>query len=74
LWDNAGNGWEIIWPEPYRQEFRDGQPVLLRDGEVVARAGDRVTVSGRISRDLGSVCMVGIVYEASGVNAIDSDP
>jgi hypothetical protein len=74
LRDDDGNAWEIVWPEPYRQEFRGGTPVLLRDGQVVAREGDRVTVSGMISRDLGSHCMVGIVYEASEVEAIDSDP
>jgi hypothetical protein len=71
LRDDSGNAWEIIWPEPYREVFRDGQPVLLREGQVVARPGDRITVSGAIATDRGSWCMVGIPYQATAVEEVD---
>jgi hypothetical protein len=67
LTDAQGNRWEILWPEGYHHEFVDGVPSLMRDGEVVATAGHTIAVRGMRSRDLGSVCMVGIVYEASEV-------
>lgn len=72
LRDDSGTAWEIIWPEPYRQEFRDGQPVVLREERVVARAGDRITVRGAIPTARGSWCMVGIPYEATAVEEVDS--
>jgi hypothetical protein len=65
--DAQGTRWEIFWPTGYRQEFMDGAARLTLQGQVVAVEGDSLTVRGSRSRDLGSVCMVGIVYEASEV-------
>ena len=67
LTDPHGNRWEIIWPVGYRQEVVEGVATLSLEGQVVAVAGDPITVRGTRSRDFGSVCMIGIVYEASEV-------
>ena len=67
LRDASGIRWEILWPDGYRTTFRDGAPVLLRDGRIVAEAGYEVTVRGRSPSGVGSHCMVGIVYEADTV-------
>ncbi len=67
LRDQADTAWEVIWPEPYEATFREGSAVLVADGGVVARAGDRITVYGSRPAGAGSHCMVGIVYEAESV-------
>jgi len=67
LRDQAGTAWEVIWPTGYEASFLDGSAVIVADGEVVARAGDRVTVYGNRPAGAGSRCMVGIVYEAASV-------
>ena len=69
LWlrDQSGTAWEVIWPARYEATFRDGIAVLLADGEVVAEAGDRITVHGNRPSGAGSHCMVGIIYEAESV-------
>jgi hypothetical protein len=66
LRDSSGANWEVIWPDGYRDAFRNSVPVLLHDGEVVASEGDVVTVTGQRSTG-GSWCMVGILYEARTV-------
>jgi hypothetical protein len=67
LRDAANIRWEVLWPDRYRTTFRDGAPVLLRDGRIVAEAGYEVTVRGRSPAGVGSHCMVGIAYEADTV-------
>ena len=67
LRDQAGTAWEIIWPKDYEASFQDGSAVIVADGEVVAFAGDRITVYGNRPAGAGSHCMVGIVYEADSV-------
>jgi len=67
LRDQAGTAWEVIWPKDYEATFRDGVAVLVVNGEVVATAGDRITVYGNRPSGAGSYCMVGIVYGADSV-------
>jgi hypothetical protein len=67
LRDQAGTAWEVIWPKGYEATFQDGSAVIVADGEVVATAGDRMTVYGNRPSGAGSLCMVGIVYEADSV-------
>jgi hypothetical protein len=67
LRDQAGTVWEVNWPKGYEATFRDGSAVLVSDGEVVATAGDRITVYGSRPSGAGSHCQVGIVYEAKSV-------
>jgi hypothetical protein len=67
LTDPQGNRWEIIWPAGYRQEVVEGVATLSLDDQVVAVAGDNITVRGARSSEFGSVCMIGIVYEAAEV-------
>ena len=67
LRDQAGTAWEVIWPKGYEATFSDGVAVLVFNGEVVATAGDRLTVYGDRPAGAGSHCMVGIVYEADSV-------
>jgi hypothetical protein len=68
---DSGRRWPIAWPEGYREEFREGQPVLLRDGEVVARAGDEVTVRGAPG-DMGYACIGFSSYVATEVVAVNA--
>jgi hypothetical protein len=73
LRDAANNRWEILWPDGYSSEFSGdlpvggNVPVIVRDGEVIARNGDLVTVSGHRPPGAGSHCMVGTVYQANEV-------
>lgn len=66
LTDPTGKQWEILWPEGYRIAFPVGRdPVLTRPGgEIVARAGDVVALSGAPPSGLGSHCMVGELFAA----------
>lgn len=58
--------YEVLWPEGWQA---DADPVQLRDpdGEVVAREGDELTVTGALARDVVTVCQIGPVFEASDV-------
>jgi hypothetical protein len=67
LRDQAGTAWEIIWPAGYEATFREGSAVIVADGGVAARAGDRITVYGSQPSGAGSHCQMGIVYEAESV-------
>jgi hypothetical protein len=70
LTDANGDRWEIIWPDQYEDAFEGDEAVLLHDGEIVARGGDVITVTGATSRRYGTFCMVGVPYEATAVVAI----
>jgi hypothetical protein len=67
LTDTAGKQWEVFWPEGYRITFPAGRdPVLTGPGdEIVARAGDVVAVNGAPPSGVGSLCMVGELFEAT---------
>lgn len=66
-WVETGSGrYEVVWPEGYRVEF---EPVrLLRGDEVVAEAGDPLTVRGRVDADAMSTCQVGPIFKATSVD------
>jgi hypothetical protein len=66
----TGRRWPIDWPDEYREEFRDGQPVLLHDDEVVAEAGDRITVRGGAG-DFGFACIGFNSYAGTEIVAIN---
>jgi hypothetical protein len=67
---DMGRRWPIHWPDGYREEFRDGQPVLLHDDEVVAEAGDRISVRGGAGQ-FGYACIGFNPYTAAEVVAIN---
>lgn len=70
LEDADGTRWEVIYPQGWRVT---AEPTELTDpdGEVVARAGDTVTVTGEEARDMGSFCQIGPIFEASRVVTIE---
>lgn len=73
LTDDAGQRWEILWPDGYRTEFRGELAVLIGpDGETAATSGDRLGVNGAEPAELGSFCMVGRVFQASGVLVVQA--
>lgn len=65
-WVETSSGrYEVVWPEGYEVAF---DPVrLLRDGEVVAEAGDELTVRGSVDTDAVSICQVGPIFQATSV-------
>lgn len=66
VWVEAGSTrYEISWPDGYTAET---DPVrLLRDGEVVAQAGDELAVRGQVDKDAMTVCQIGPVFRANKV-------
>jgi hypothetical protein len=60
----GGSRWAVLWPEGYSEELRGEEAVLLRDGQVIAREGDYLTVRGSRSDEF-SYC--GITYDANDV-------
>ena len=61
-----GTRYEVIYPEGWRLSLNPLQ-LTAPDGEVVARGGDEVTVRGREANDMGSICQIGPIFEASAV-------
>ncbi len=69
VWLEAdGQRYEILWPEGWEA---DTGPVELRnpEGEVVAREGDQVRVTGAEADDAVTVCQVGPIFDADEVHA-----
>jgi hypothetical protein len=65
VWVEAADGrYEVQWPDGWQAS---ADPVEVRNaaGEVVARAGDELRVTGRIRSDVATVCQVGTVLEAT---------
>lgn len=63
--ESDGSRYEVLWPEGYTAE---ADPVALRrDGEVVAEAGDQVTVRGEEATDVMTTCQVGTIFAAESV-------
>jgi hypothetical protein len=68
--DDTGERWELAEPLPggYAAGFDGRTPILTHEGDVVARAGDRLGLNGvKDPPDLGSFCMVGRVFLVTDV-------
>lgn len=68
VWLDAGTErYEVLWPDGWEA---DTDPVELRnpDGDVVARRGDRVRVSGTRVDDVVTTCQVGPIFDAAEVD------
>lgn len=65
-----GTRYEVIYPPGYDI---DRSSATLRDpaGEVIASAGDVVTVRGREATDMASTCMIGPIFQASEVVSVE---
>ena len=61
-----GTRYEVIYPEGWTLSLNPLE-LTAPDGEVVARGGDEVTVRGREANDMGSICQIGPIFEATGV-------
>lgn len=69
VWVEADDGrYEVLWPQGWQA---DADPVELRnpDGDVIAREGDEVRVTGAEATDVATTCQVGTVFEASAVES-----
>lgn len=67
VWLETDRGsYEVLWPQGWEA---DTEPVELRnpDGDVVAREGDQVGVTGS-SADMVTTCQVGTVFDAHKVH------
>lgn len=64
--DTADGRYQVLWPDGYTVEFG---PVRLLgpEGEVVADAGQTLTVEGEPAEDMMSVCQVGELWQATAV-------
>ncbi len=73
LVDEAGQRWEVAWPDGYQDSFRGELTVLTGpDGAVIGTTGDRLGVNGFEPADLGSFCMVGRIFNSSKVFVIQA--
>lgn len=63
-----GTRYEVMYPDGW--ELTES-PLELRspDGDVVARAGDEVTVVGEVAADMASICQIGPIFRATDVEA-----
>ena len=61
-----GTRYEILWPTGWELD-RATLELTNPEGEVVARAGDTVTVFGRPAEDVASICMIGPIFGATEV-------
>lgn len=61
-----GTRYEILWPTGWELD-RATLELTNPEGEVVARAGDTVTVWGRPAEDVASICMIGPIFGATEV-------
>lgn len=69
VWVEADDGrYEVLWPQGWQA---DADPVELRnpDGDVVAREGDEVRVTGAEATDVATTCQVGTIFQASAVES-----
>jgi hypothetical protein len=65
-----GTRYEVIYPPGYSIDRSDA---TLRDrtGAVIATAGDVVTVRGREATDMGSICQIGPIFQATEVVSVE---
>jgi hypothetical protein len=69
VWVETDDGrYEVLWPQGWQA---DADPVELRnpDGDVIAREGDEVRVTGAEATDVATTCQVGTVFEAKAVKS-----
>ena len=58
--------YQVIYPEGWDLQLNPLQ-LTSPTGEVVARGGDEVTVRGRVSTDMASICQIGPIFQATEV-------
>jgi hypothetical protein len=65
-----GTRYEVIYPPGYQI---DRSSTTLRDpnGDVIATAGDIVTVRGREASDMVSICQIGPIFQATEVVSVE---
>jgi hypothetical protein len=65
-----GTRYEVLYPPGYDI---DRSSAALRDpnGDVIASAGDVVTVRGREATDMASICMIGPIFQATEVVSVE---
>lgn len=69
VWLDTDEGrYEVAWPEGYEAS---ADPIELRDpdGEVLAREGDALRVTGEVNREAFTICQVGPLWEADDVES-----
>jgi hypothetical protein len=60
-----GQSYEVIWPDGWTVSPQ--LELVNPAGEVVAGSGDRITVRGEVATDMGSICQIGQIFEATQV-------
>ena len=60
-----GTRYEVVWPDDWH--ITPQLDVMNPDGETVAESGDRITVRGQIADDMGSICQIGQIFEATEI-------
>lgn len=65
-----GTRYQVIYPQGWQVQ---ASPLQLTNptGEVVATGGETITVLGRRADDMASICMIGPMFVATEVVAID---
>ena len=68
VWLDAddGNRYEVMWPEDMEADTNNIE--LMENGELVAEAGDQLTVQGQVTDEFASICQVGIMFQAESVS------
>ena len=61
-----GTRYEVIYPDGWQLQ-RNPLQLFSPSGEVVAGAGDQVTVRGEEATDMASICQIGPIFRASEV-------
>jgi hypothetical protein len=66
LQTEAGKRYEVIYPKGWNLD-KGSARLTNPQGEIVARAGDTVTVRGEIATDMASICQIGPIFRATEV-------
>jgi hypothetical protein len=61
-----GTRYEVQYPEGY-EVARDGSQLRGPDGDVIATAGDEITLTGAVAEDAMSFCQIGPIFAADEV-------
>lgn len=61
-----GTRYQVRYPDGWELSL---SPLELRspEGDVVARGGDEVTVTGRVDTEMASICQIGPIFRATAV-------
>lgn len=65
-----GTRYEVLYPEGWTVE-RGPIRLLDPDGRVLAQGGERITVRGRVTDDMASICQIGPIFSADEVVSIE---